>query len=84
MKGVMYLTEIDKIITEMTDEEFLKVFKNTYEEDSKVKEVTSVTNVDQRVPMERALIQIGIKLIKERRTLKNGAAIKAVGKEYFK
>ena len=33
MKGVMYLTEIDKIITEMTDEEFLKVFKNTYEED---------------------------------------------------
>ena len=30
MKGVMYLTEIDKIITEMTDEEFLKVFKNTY------------------------------------------------------
>lgn len=44
----------------------------------------SVTNVDQRVPMERALIQIGIKLIKERRTLKNGAAIKAVGKEYLK
>ena len=41
MKGVMYLTEIDKIITEMTDEEFLKVFKNTYEEDSKVKEVCS-------------------------------------------
>ena len=28
MKGVMYLTEIDKIITEMTDEEFLKVFGN--------------------------------------------------------
>ena len=27
MKGVTYLTEIDKIITEMTDEEFLKVFK---------------------------------------------------------
>ena len=52
--------------------------------DSKVKEVTSVTNVDQRVPMERALIQIGIKLIKERRTLKDGAAIKAVGKEYLK
>ena len=51
---------------------------------SKVKEVTSVTNVDQRVPMERALIQIGIKLIKERRTLKDGAAIKAVGKEYLK
>ena len=41
MKGVMYLTEIDKIITEMTDEEFLKVFKNTYEEDSIVKEVYS-------------------------------------------
>ncbi len=41
MKGVMYLTEIDKIITEMTDEEFLKVFKNTYEEDSKVKEAYS-------------------------------------------
>ena len=40
MKGVTYLTEIDKIITEMTDEEFLKVF-NTYEEDSKVKEVYS-------------------------------------------
>ena len=41
MKGVTYLTEIDKIITEMTDEEFFKVFKNTYEEDSKVKEVYS-------------------------------------------
>jgi len=52
--------------------------------DSKVKEVTSVTNVDLRIPMERTLIQIGIKLIKERRTLKAGAAIKAVGKEYLK
>ena len=41
-------------------------------------------NVDLRIPMERALIQIGIKLIKERRTLKNGTAIKAVGKEYLK
>ena len=41
MKGLMYLTEIDKIITEMTDEEFLKVFKNTYEEDLKVKEAYS-------------------------------------------
>lgn len=27
MKGVTYLTEIDKIITEMTDEEFLKYLK---------------------------------------------------------
>ena len=52
MKGVMYLTEIDKIITEMTDEEFLKVFKNTYEEDSKVKEVYSYDLVkDERLPV---------------------------------
>ena len=41
MKGVTYLTEIDKIITEMTDEKFLKVFKNTYKKDSKVKEAYS-------------------------------------------
>ena len=34
--------------------------------DSKVMEVTSVKNPDQRIPMERALIRMGIFLIKER------------------
>ena len=34
--------------------------------DSKVMEVTSVTDPDQRIPMERALIKMGIFLIKHR------------------
>ena len=58
MKGVTYLTEIDKIITEMTDEEFLKVFKNTYEEDSKVKEVYSYDLVKETEEYRRAFARL--------------------------
>ena len=42
--------------------------------DSKVMEVTSVTEPDRRIPMERALIQLGIYLIKNRASGLNGAA----------
>lgn len=51
--------------------------------DSKVKEVTDVEDRRLRVPMERALIQIGIKLIKDRGVLRDGADIVAVGTEYL-
>ena len=43
--------------------------------DSKVMEVTSVTDPAQRLPMERALIDLGIYLIKERSSGLNGAAV---------
>ena len=43
--------------------------------DAKVMEVTSVTQMDQRIPLERALINIGISLIKERNHLNNGADV---------
>ena len=43
--------------------------------DAKVMEVTSVTQMDQRIPLERALINIGIKLIKERNHLQNGTDV---------
>ena len=43
--------------------------------DSKVMEVTSVTDPAQRLPMERALIQLGIYLIKNRTGGLNGAAV---------
>ena len=43
--------------------------------DSKVMEVTSVTDPAQRLPMERALIQLGIYLIKNRAGGLNGAAV---------
>ena len=42
--------------------------------DSKVMEVTSVTEPDRRIPMERALIKQGIYLIKERSSGLTGAA----------
>ena len=51
--------------------------------DSKVKEVTDVEDLTLRVPMERALIEIGIKLIKERAALRTGIDIRAVGTKYF-
>ena len=51
--------------------------------DSKVKEVTDVEDRRLRVPMERALIQIGIKLIKDRGVLRDGTDIVAVGTEYL-
>ncbi len=51
--------------------------------DSKVKEVTDVEDRRIRVPMERALIEIGIKLIKNRGALENGAGVKAVGTLYL-
>ena len=43
--------------------------------DSKVMEVISVTEPDRRIPMERALIQLGIYLIKNRAGGLNGAAV---------
>lgn len=43
--------------------------------DSKVMEVTSVTDPDIRIPMERALIKMGIFLIRERESGLNGSAV---------
>ncbi len=43
--------------------------------DSKVMEVTSVTDPAQRLPMERALIKLGIYLIKDRASGLTGAAV---------
>ena len=43
--------------------------------DSKVMEGTSVTEPDRRIPMERALIQLGIYLIKNRAGGLNRAAV---------
>lgn len=40
--------------------------------DSKVMEVTSVTDPGQRIPMERALLKLGIALIKNRKTYREG------------
>lgn len=45
--------------------------------DSKVAEITSVTDLDQRIPMERALIRLGIMLIKNRAQLRTGTEITA-------
>lgn len=43
--------------------------------DSKVLEVTSVQDLEKRIPMERALIKIGIRLIKERYVYQEGQEI---------
>lgn len=43
--------------------------------DSKVMEVTSVTDPAQRIPMERALLKLGIFLIKNRERLRGGEAV---------
>ena len=40
--------------------------------DSKVMEVSSVTDPAQRIPMERALIKLGIALIKNRKAYRKG------------
>lgn len=40
--------------------------------DAKVLEITSISDIDKRVLVERVLIQIGIELIKQRNFLKNG------------
>lgn len=40
--------------------------------DAKVLEITSISDIDKRVFVERVLIQIGIELIKQRNFLKNG------------
>lgn len=40
--------------------------------DSKVMEVSSVTDPALRIPMERALVKLGITLIKQRKALRNG------------
>lgn len=43
--------------------------------DSKVMEVTSVTDPAQRIPMERALVKLGVLLIKNRERLGTGGAV---------
>lgn len=43
--------------------------------DSKVMEVTQVEDLQARIPMERALVKLGIRLIKERQTLRTGKAV---------
>ena len=40
--------------------------------DSKVMEVSSVTDPEKRIPMERALLKLGIALIKNRKTYREG------------
>ena len=43
--------------------------------DSKVMEVTSVTDLSKRIPMERALVKLGIALIKNRYAIESGKEI---------
>ena len=43
--------------------------------DSKVMEVSSVTDPALRIPMERALVKLGITLIKQRETLRDGSDV---------
>ena len=43
--------------------------------DSKVMEISSVSDPTQRVPMERTLVKLGIALIKQREALRNGRAV---------
>ena len=40
--------------------------------DSKVMEITSVTDPEQRIPMERALVNFGVELIKNRAGFREG------------
>ena len=40
--------------------------------DSKVMEITSVSDANQRIPMERALVKLGIALIKNRKAVRKG------------
>lgn len=46
--------------------------------DSKVMEVTSVTDPDRRIPMERALVKLGKALIMQRRELHKGSDLTAL------
>ena len=43
--------------------------------DSKVMEVSSVTDPTLRIPIERALVKLGITLIKQRETLRDGSGV---------
>ena len=40
--------------------------------DSKVMEITAVTDPEQRIPMERALVNFGVELIKNRKSFREG------------
>ena len=40
--------------------------------DSKVMEVTNIENIEKRVKVEKELIQIGIRLVKDRYRIKSG------------
>ncbi|MCR5576331.1 MAG: S-methyl-5-thioribose kinase [Oscillospiraceae bacterium] len=46
--------------------------------DSKVMEVSSVTDPAQRIPMDRALVKLGIALIKRREALRSGGGLTAL------
>ena len=52
--------------------------------DSKVMEVTEVSDLSKRVPMEQSLIKIGIELIKKRNQLSNGVAVAEIGTRVLK
>ena len=52
--------------------------------DAKVMEVTSVAKMDQRIPLERALIHIGISLIKERDQFQNGEDVLKMARTILK
>lgn len=52
--------------------------------DSKVMEVTNVEDPGRRIPMERNLIEIGIRLIKERAKLTNGKEVVKLGTDVLK
>lgn len=43
--------------------------------DSKVEEVSSIQNLDKRIPMERALIELGIELVMRRNAISSGKEI---------
>jgi len=46
--------------------------------DAKVMEITSVTDPEKRIPMERALIKLGVHLIKNRESILNGGEIVSI------
>lgn len=55
--------------------------------DSKVKEISSVTDMSKRIPLERALVELGILFVKSRSTFTEGAqlceAFRQITKRYL-
>ena len=64
-------TYLDSIMADSAGYAGTEIIRRTVG-DSKVMEVTSVTAPEQRIPMERALIKLGIALIKNRKTYRKG------------